>query len=479
MNRDVPHRSRSGLAQIYIETHGCQMNEADSQDIQRRAISAGFTLAQRPEDASVLVLNTCTVRDNAERRAYGRIAHWKAVKDADPSVKVIVTGCLAEQDKDRMQRIVPHVDGVFGTRELGALGDALAAWRADYPDDETSVEREIDTVMGGEGVGIAGPYDALRAFVNVQRGCSYYCTFCIVPHVRGRFDHRPMREILAEIRVKLARGAREITLVGQTVNAYKEPATGADFADLLEEVCAIDGVERVAFVSSHPKDLTEKLARVAATLPKMNPRFHLALQSGSNAMLRKMNRKYTIEQFLERVHAFTAHNPSWAVTTDLIVGFPGETEDDFQATLDVCATGLFAQAYMFVYSPRRGTPAAVWHAANPVARDVAQDRFRRLVAVQDAAVRAYHERKVATTVRALVHGVSRKDATKLSAKTIDNVTVNFPMVETVPDLARPWADVRVEGASVWGVRGTCVGRAHAFDAPAEPVEAPPIDLLAV
>ncbi|HEX3549648.1 MAG TPA: tRNA (N6-isopentenyl adenosine(37)-C2)-methylthiotransferase MiaB [Candidatus Elarobacter sp.] len=466
------------MAQIYIETHGCQMNEADSQDIQRRAISAGFTLAQRPEDASVLVLNTCTVRDNAERRAYGRIAHWKAVKDADPSVKVIVTGCLAEQDKDRMQSIVPHVDGVFGTRELGALGDALAAWRAEYPDDEFSVDREIETVMGGEGAGIAGPYDALRAFVNVQRGCSYYCTFCIVPHVRGRFDHRPMGDVLAEIDAKTALGAREIMLVGQTVNAYKEPATGADFADLIEAVCARERVERVSFISSHPKDLNEKLARVAATLPKMNPRFHVALQSGSNAMLRRMNRKYTIEQFLERVTTFKAHNPGWAITTDLIVGFPGETDEDFQRTLDVCATGVFAQAYMFVYSPRRGTPAAVWHAANAVPADVAQARFRRLVEVQDASVRAYHERKVGTTVRALVHGISRKDRTKLSAKTIDNVTVNFPMVEDVPDVARPWVDVRVESASVWGVRGTCVGRAAAFDAPAEPVEAPVVDLLA-
>jgi tRNA-2-methylthio-N6-dimethylallyladenosine synthase len=467
------------MAQIYIETHGCQMNEADSQDIRRRALSAGFTLAQRPEDASVLVLNTCTVRDNAERRAYGRIAHWKAVKDADPSVKVVVTGCLAEQDKDRMQRIVPHVDGVFGTRELGALGDALASWRAEYPDDGFTVDREIETMLGGEGVGIAGPYDFLRAFVNVQRGCSYYCTFCIVPHVRGRFDHRPLGEILDEVRAKAEAGAREIMLVGQTVNAYKEPATGADFADLLEAVCAIETVERVTFISSHPRDLNEKLARVCATLPKMNPRFHLALQSGSNAMLRRMNRKYTIEQFLERVATFKAHNPAWAITTDLIVGFPGETEEDFQRTLDVCATGVFANAYMFVYSPRRGTPAAVWHAQDAVPREVAQERFRRLVEVQDAAVRAYHERKAGTTVRALVHGVSRKDATKLSAKTIDNVTVNFPMVEAVPDVARPWADVVVESASVWGVRGTCVARSATYDGVAEPVAPPVIDLLAV
>jgi tRNA-2-methylthio-N6-dimethylallyladenosine synthase len=466
------------VPQIYIETHGCQMNEADSQDIQRRAVSAGFTLAQRPEDASVLVLNTCTVRDNAERRAYGRIGHWKAVKNADPSVKVIVTGCLAEQDKDRMQRLAPHVDGIFGTRELGALGDALASWRAEYPDDELTVDREIETMLGGEGVGIAGPYDFLRAYVNVQRGCSYYCTFCIVPHVRGRFDHRPMGEILGEVRAKAAAGAREITLVGQTVNAYKEPATGADFADLLEAVCALDSVERVTFISSHPKDLNEKLARVCATLPKMNPRFHLALQSGSNVMLRKMNRKYTIEEFLERVGTFKAHNPSWAITTDLIVGFPGETEEDFEKTVAVCATGIFANAFMFVYSPRRGTPAGVWHAKNAVPAAVAQDRFRRLVEVQDAQVRAYHERKAGTTVRALVHGVSRKDATKLSAKTLDNVTVNFPLVEAVPDLAHPWVDVAVESASVWGVRGTCVGRAASYDGTARTVAPPLIDLLA-
>jgi tRNA-2-methylthio-N6-dimethylallyladenosine synthase len=467
------------MAQIYIETHGCQMNEADSQDVVRRALAAGFTLAERPEDASVLVLNTCTVRDNAEQRAYGRIGQWKAVKKADPSVKIVVTGCLAEQDRGRMQQIVPHVDAVFGTRELGALGDALAGWRGEYPDEELTVDREVAQLIGGNGAGVPGAYDALRGYVTVQRGCSYYCTFCIVPHVRGRFDHRPMREILDEVRAKAEAGAREIMLVGQTVNAYTEPATGADFADLIREVCAVEAVERVGFVSSHPKDNTAKLARVCATLPKMNPRFHLALQSGSNPMLRRMNRKYTIEQFLERIADFKQHNPTWAITTDLIVGFPGEAEEDFQQTLDVCATGMFAQAYMFVYSPRRGTPAAVWHEKDPVPKEVAQERFKRLCAVQDAAVRAYHDRKIGSTVRALIHGVSRKDPTRLTAKTTDNVTVNFPMTEAAPDLARPWVDVRVESAAVWGVRGTCVGRAASYDGQAEPVALPLIDLLAV
>jgi tRNA-2-methylthio-N6-dimethylallyladenosine synthase len=462
------------MATIYIETHGCQMNEADSQYIVRRATESGYTLAERAEDASVLVLNTCTVRDNAEKKAYGRLTHWKAIKSADPSVRVVFAGCLAEQDRDRRSALVAHVDGIFGTKELRALGDQLAAWRPEFADDEETADRELETVIGGTSDGVTGPYDALRAFVNVQRGCSYYCTFCIVPHVRGRFDHRPLGEILDEVKRKVAAGAREIMLVGQTVNAYKEPATGTDFADLLEVVSSIDGVERIAFVSSHPRDLNEKLARVAATLPKMNPRFHLAVQSGSNAMLRRMNRKYSVEEFRERIAMFLSYNPNWAITTDIIVGFPGETEADFQATLDLCATGMFAQAYMYLYSPRRGTPAAHWELVPP---GVQRERFARLLAIQNAHVRGYHDRKLGTTVRALIHGVSRKDPARLAAKTTDNVTVHFPMIESAPNLAEPWIDVNVDTAAVWGVSGIARGRASSWDAPARPVAAPVIDLV--
>jgi tRNA-2-methylthio-N6-dimethylallyladenosine synthase len=464
------------MASIYIETHGCQMNEADSQYIIRRATGAGYALAERAEDASVLVLNTCTVRDNAEARAYGRLNHWRAIKRADPSVKVIVAGCLAEQDRERMPGLVDHVDAIFGTRELRGLGDQLEAWRDGFATDEAIVARELDTVIGGHSAGIAGPYDGLRAFVNVQRGCSYFCTFCIVPHVRGRFDHRPIGDILAEVRAKVAGGAREVMLVGQTVNAYREPATGTDFADLLETVAAVEGVERLTFISAHPKDLNEKLARTAARLPSLNPRFHLAVQSGSNPVLRRMNRKYTIEQFRERIATFLAHNPNWAITTDIIVGFPGETEADFQATLDLCATGMFAQAFMFMYSPRRGTPASHW---DPVPPAVVQERFARLVAVQDAHVSAYHAAKAGTTVRALIHGTSRKDPHKLTAKTLDNVTVNFPCDETQPNLAEPWVDVRLDRAAVWGLMGTAVGRAAHYVGPARVLPPPILDLVAL
>ncbi|GAC1426020.1 MAG: tRNA (N6-isopentenyl adenosine(37)-C2)-methylthiotransferase MiaB [Candidatus Velthaea sp.] len=464
------------MASIYIETHGCQMNEADSQYIARRAASAGYTVAERPEDASVLVLNTCTVRDNAETRAYGRIGHWKSLKAIDPTIKVVVAGCLAEQDRERMQTTLTHVDGVFGTKELKRLGDQLVAWRDAFDDDDLTLTRELQSPLGGVGQGVAGPYDFLRAFVNVQRGCSYYCTFCIVPHVRGRFEHRPMDEILAEVRTKVAAGAREVTLVGQTVNAYREPATGADFADLCETVAATAGVERIAFVTSHPKDLNEKLARTLARLPQMNPRFHLAVQSASNPVLRKMNRKYTIEEYHERVGMFLGHNPRWAITTDVIVGFPGETEADFELTLDMVSTGMFAQTYSFVYSPRRGTPAAHWE---QIPSDIGHARLKRLAAAQDAACRAFHERKVGTTVRVLVHGLSRKDKTMLSAKTTDNVTVVFPTIEAAPDPARPWVDVRIESAAVWGLRGIAVARAEHFEGEAVRVSALPRDPVVV
>jgi len=453
------------------------MNEADSDFLAERAAGAGYSIARRPEDASVLVLNTCTVRDNAERRAYGRIGHFKALKAADPSVKLVVCGCLAEQDKDRMQTIVPHVDAVFGTKELAQLSELIARWRPSFPDDEASEERALMMPLGGAADCVEDAYAALRAFVTVQRGCSYYCTFCIVPHVRGRFDHRPMGDIIAEVGEKIAAGAREITLVGQTVNAYRDPSNGADFADLLETVAAIDGLERLTFITSHPKDLNEKLARTLGSIPALNSRLHLAVQSGSNPVLRRMNRKYTIEQYLEKAAMVREYAPDWALTTDLIVGFPGETEEDFEKTLELCERGLFAQAFMFVYSTRRGTPAAHWEQIPP---EVGSARLQRLLAVQDRFVRAYHERKVGTTVRALIHGFSRKDREKLSLKTLDNVTIVTPNVapfDAPAGAQEPWLDVRIDQAFTWGVMGTPLRRASTFDELGRPVEGPVLSLI--
>ncbi|MHB1799293.1 MAG: tRNA (N6-isopentenyl adenosine(37)-C2)-methylthiotransferase MiaB [Vulcanimicrobiaceae bacterium] len=441
------------MASVYIETFGCQMNEADSRYIAERASSAGYTIAGRPEEANVLVLNTCTVRDNAERRAYGRMNHFKALKDADPALKLVVMGCLAEQDRDRMRQAAPHVDAIFGTSELVRLGDTLREWSASFEHTELSEERALVFPLGGAADCVTDGFSHLRGYVTVQRGCSYYCTFCIVPHVRGRFDHRPMGDVLAEARERIAEGAREITLVGQTVNAYEDPATGEDFGDLCKAVAALPGLERLTFISPHPKDFTEKIVRDLSGVPQLNPRMHLPLQSGSDRVLRRMNRKYTMEQFRERVAAIRRYLPQWAITTDVIVGFPGESDEDFELTLDYVKTGVFANAYMFVYSQRRGTPAASWE---PVAEAVASARFKRLAEAQNAASRAYHDRKIGTTVRCLIQGPSKKDRSKLAAKTLDNVTVIAPAPPEYLATREPWIDVEIDAAHVWGCSGTIV-----------------------
>lgn len=475
------------MPSIYIETFGCQMNEADSRYIAERAGSAGYRVAVAAEDANVVVLNTCTVRESAERRAYGRMNHLKALKDADPSVRLVVTGCLAEQDRDVMRRRAPHVDAVFGTSELTLLGDRLGEWaRAGFGRDGPREDDRRDSMLRFALGGTADVTDAfshLRAFVTVQRGCSYYCTFCIVPHVRGRFDHRPRAAILADAQRHIASGAREIMLVGQTVNAWHDPADGADFGDLCKAVSELDGIERLTFISPHPKDFTDKILDDLAGLSQLNPRFHLPLQSASDALLRRMNRKYTLEAFDRVVHGVRNRLPQVAITTDLIVGFPGETEDDFETTLAYVRSGVFANAFTFIYSIRHGTPAARWE---QVSAEVAHGRFERLVDVQNEQTRRFHDRKVGRVVRALIAGDSKKDATKLTAKTLDNVTIVTPKPSDYashepsrehPYATTPWLDVAVDEAHVWGCAGRVVARARRFADAGEPIGQPVISLM--
>jgi tRNA-2-methylthio-N6-dimethylallyladenosine synthase len=466
------------MASLYIETFGCQMNEADSQYIADRAASAGYAIAAKPEEANVLVLNTCTVRDNAERRAYGRMNHFKVLKDADPAVRLVVMGCLAEQDRDRMRTLAPHVDAIFGTKELAQLGDQLAAWHAGFSEHvDFADDRALTMPLGGSPDAVANAFSHLRAFVNVQRGCSYYCSFCIVPHVRGRFDHRPLDAILGEVEAKVAAGAREVMLVGQTVNAWTDPATGHDFGNLCRAVARSVGPERLTFISPHPKDFTEKMVADLAEVPSLNPRMHLPLQSASDPVLRRMNRKYSAAQFREKVSLVRRYLPRWAITTDIIVGFPGETDADFECTLDFVQSGVFANAFTFMYSIRRGTPAAHWE---QVPHDVASARFAKLVGAQNAVTRAYHDAKIGTVVRALIVGPSKKDAGKLAAKAPDNVTVIAPMPDDYDEsryAREPWLDIAIESAHVWGCMGAIVRRAANFADDGRDVRRPLVSLL--
>jgi tRNA-2-methylthio-N6-dimethylallyladenosine synthase len=330
--------------------------------------------------------------------------------------------------------------------------------------------------IGGTADGVSNAFSHLRAFVNVQRGCSYYCTFCIVPHVRGRFDHRPQATIVEEARGHVARGAREIMLVGQTVNAWRDPVEGGDFGDLCRAVARLEGLERVTFISPHPKDFTEKILDDLSAIPLLNPRVHLPLQSASDSLLRRMNRKYTLAQFHEKVEMIRLRMPESAITTDIIVGFPGETDRDFEATLEYVMTGVFANAFTFMYSVRRGTPAARWE---QVPREVVQARFERLVDAQNAVTRAYHERKTGSVVRALITGDAKKDVTKLSAKTGDNVTVVAPKPRdySAEAYARaPWLDIEIESGRVWGCMGRVVGRAARANEAVIPCEPAIVDL---
>ncbi len=466
------------MASVYIETFGCQMNEADSQYIADRAVSAGYVIAGKPEEANVVLLNTCTVRDNAERRAYGRMNHFKLLKDADPGVRLVVMGCLAEQDRDRMRTLAPHVDAVFGTKELAQLGDQLAAWQPAFSEDvDFADDRALTIQLGGTADAVADAFSHVRAFVNVQRGCSYYCTFCIVPHVRGRFDHRPLKAILGDVEAKIAAGAREVMLVGQTVNAWNDPAAGADFGDLCRAVSRLAGLERLTFISPHPKDFTEKIVADLAGVAALNPRIHLPIQSASDPVLRRMNRKYTAAQFREKVDLVRRYLPHWAITTDIIVGFPGETDEDFERTLEYVRSGVFANAFTFMYSIRRGTPAALWE---QVPHDVATARFARLVDAQNAVTRAYHDAKIGTVVRALIVGPSKKDPSKLAAKTLDNVTVIGAMPDDYDErlyAREPWLDVAIEKAHVWGCTGRILRRAAAYAARGADVHPPLVSLL--
>ncbi len=480
----------SNMPSVYIETLGCQMNEADSRYIADRARSAGYTLAPSPEDANVVVLNTCTVRDAAERRAYGRMNHFNALKRQDPGLRLIVTGCLAEQDRDVMRRRAPQVDAVFGTRELAQLGAQLAAWQPELSDAVPVARTEGDGEMlrfavAETGDGVGGAFSHLRAFVTVQRGCSYYCTFCIVPQVRGRFEHRPQQAIVEETIAGVMRGAREVVLVGQTVNAWRDPAGGEHFGDLCRAIANVKGLERLTFISPHPKDFTNTMLDDLAGLPQLNPRIHLPLQSASDPLLRRMNRKYTLSQFHEKVRMIRERIPDCAITTDIIVGFPGENESDFRATLGYVAAGVFANAFTFIYSVRRGTPAARWE---QVPREIALERFERLLRVQNGVTEAYHKRKVGSVVRALVAGDSKKDSSRLTARTTDNVTVVAPKP---PDYgvgsvgsrndyrSTPWLDVAIDAGHVWGCTGRIVRRAGRFADAGSAVPPAPIDLTAL
>ncbi len=437
-----------------IQTFGCQMNEHDSERIAGLLEADGLRRVAGDEAADVVVLNTCCIRENADNKLYGTLGHLKSAKDAHPGMEIVVAGCLSQKDGDLVRQKAPHVDVVLGTHNVGRAAELLRAARTDGPITEILDAPDDDDVEFPSALPARRelPY---AAWVTIQIGCDNTCAFCIVPAVRGPELSRPFDEIVDEVRVLAADGVTEITLLGQNVNSYGRDlalaarrAGGSDpvrpwFADLLAATAAVPGIRRVRYTSPHPKDLRPETIAAMADHAEVCNHLHLPLQSGSDAVLAAMHRGYTADRYLERAAAARAAVDDLALTTDIIVGFPGETDDDFAATLEVAAEAGYDSAYTFVYSPRPGTEAAEWtdRFVDPA---VVHDRYERLRRVIERSARNRHEARVGRVEEVLVEGPSRKDPGVLTGRTRQNKLVHFPSAAI---RAGSYARVEVTGAA--------------------------------
>jgi tRNA-2-methylthio-N6-dimethylallyladenosine synthase len=390
-----------------LRTFGCQMNEHDSERIAGLLTADGFVPTEEAADAEVVVLNTCAVRENADNRLYGQLGHLRPLKERNPRMRIVVAGCLAQKDQGLIQRKAPWVDVVIGTHALPSLLDLVA--RAEREGPRMDV-REYTETFPSALPAVRG--DAHRAWVSVSVGCDNHCTFCIVPLVRGPQRSRSLGDVLAEVQGLAARGVVEVTLLGQNVNTYGRDLTvpgssrRSRFAELLRLVEQVDGLRRIRFTSPHPHDFTPDVVEAMAGCERVCEHIHFPLQSGSDRILRLMRRSYRSDRYLSWVRRIRDAVPGIAFSTDIIVGFPGETEEDFEGTMRVVEEARFDSAYTFQYSPRPGTPAGTWD--DQVPKEVVQERFDRLVALQEHISlernRAYEGR----TVEVLVEGTGRK-----------------------------------------------------------------------
>ena len=352
---------------MYIKTFGCQMNERDSEIIEQLLAQEGYVPTAEPEGADVILINTCSIREKAEQKVFSLLGALRAEKANNPALLLGVTGCVAQQEGEQIRDRMPHVDLIVGTQQIYRLPEMLERLRQRVTSKEIATNMETSFVIP--------PFQKLLAdaplspaplgfkrFVTIMQGCDNFCSYCVVPGTRGREISRPVADILEEVEILVNQGVREITLLGQNVNSYgttnQVAAVQVTFPHLLRRVASIKGLRRLRFTTSHPKDLSEDLMRCFAEIEILCPHFHLPVQSGSNAVLQRMNRKYTVESYLEKVTALRAHRPDIALATDIIVGFPGETEADFQATMDLLNRVRFHSSFSFKYSDRPHTRSA-------------------------------------------------------------------------------------------------------------------------
>jgi tRNA-2-methylthio-N6-dimethylallyladenosine synthase len=424
------------MPRYHVTTFGCQMNEHDSERMRGMLESLGYTEAPEREDADLILFNTCSIRESADSRFIAHLGQAKRLKTEDPSRIVGVGGCWAQSVKEEVFERFPFVDVAFGPGQIGRLAEFLTT----------------DSI-GAQGFfefeGFAGHLPMKRtrefqAWLQISQGCNCVCSYCIVPSTRGREESRPAPELIAEVERLAGDGVREVTLLGQNVNAYGRDLRGDNrmsFAELLRAVGGVEGIERIRYTSPHPKDMREDVILAHAECAALCEHIHLPLQSGSSPILKKMRRTYTRERYLDRVALIREHVPDCALTTDVIVGFPGETDEDFERTLEVVDEVAYDGAFTFVFSPRRGTEAATMD--DQVPHVVKQERMKRLVDLVQARAKERAQRFVGRSLDVLVEGPSRTDPTRLRGRSRHNKAVNFEGTAQPGDLV----EVQIEKAT--------------------------------
>ena len=444
---------------FHVRTFGCQMNEHDSERIAGMLAAEGMEPTDDVDQADVVVFNTCCVRENADDRLYGHLGRLKALKQQRPGMQIAVGGCLAQKDRDLVRERAGFVDVVFGTHNIANAANLLR--RASIEGPIVEILEEYEAYPSALPVQRDVEHSA---WVTIQIGCDNTCTYCIVPKVRGREISRRMGDVVREVEQIAADGVSEVTLLGQNVNSYgRDLGAGQHaplFADLLRAVDGIDGISRVRFTSPHPKDLRPETVEAIADCATVCEHLHLPLQSGSDRVLARMHRGYTAERYLERLAAARAAVPDLAVTTDLIIGFPGESDADFERTLEVAEEAGYDAAYTFVYSPRPGTEAAEM-IDDFIPGEVTRERMSRLVEVVERSALVRHEARVGRVEEVLVEGPSKKDAAMLTGRTRQNKVVNFapPAGGGGPALrAGDYAQVQIVHAAPHWLRGEPAGR---------------------
>jgi tRNA-2-methylthio-N6-dimethylallyladenosine synthase len=403
---------------FHIQTFGCAMNEHDSETIAGLLSEMGYESTEHKKEASVAIINTCSVRDNADKRFFGTLGQLKKIKEMNPDFTVCVCGCMMQQQHviDTVKQKYPWVDIIFGTHNIHQFPKLLESVLGEK-------QKMVDVWDDGgdivEGLPVKRQF-AHKALVNIMFGCNNFCTYCIVPYTRGRERSRHSEEILAEVQELVQDGVQEITLLGQNVNSYQGDV---DFAGLIRKLNEVEGLERIRFMTSHPKDISEELIQAYQDCDKLCNHIHLPVQAGSNRVLERMNRKYTREHYLDLIRKFRETRPDIAITTDIIVGFPGETEEDFQDTLSLVREVEYDSAFTFLYSVRKGTPAEQYE--DQVPEDVKHERFNRLVDLMNELSLKKNKALEGLVLPVLVEGVSKNNEDTLTGRTEGFKTVNF------------------------------------------------------